>query len=317
LRTLDEHGIRYRVGSRAGIMQALGIDFGGTKTALALVDGDGNLLARAERPSREDGRPLGWSAIGSWAREAVRAAGLAWSDLAGVGAIVPGVYDPRTGRAWAPNLWGQDEIELRDALGTQLEAPLTIDSDRCGYVIGECWRGAARGARDVVFVAVGTGIGAGILSGGRLVRGAGGVAGAVGWMATSPTWQSRYGELGCFEAEAAGPALARRAGAATGDAVVAAARSGDARARRAVAETVEALSLGIASLIGVLNPEVVVLGGGVMQAPDLFLEPIRAAVRRWAQPIALRQCRIEPTALGADAGVLGAARLAFPDSFTS
>ena len=298
-------------------MQALGIDFGGTKTALALVDGEGNLLARAERPSQEDGRPLGWSAIGSWARETLRSAGLAWSDLAGVGAIVPGVYDPRTGRAWAPNLWGRDEIELRDALGRQLEAPLTIDSDRCGYVLGECWRGAARGARDVVFVAVGTGIGAGILSSGRLVRGAGGVAGAVGWMATSPSWQPRYGEVGCFEAEAAGPALARRAGAATGDAVVAAARSGDARACRAVAETVEALSLGIASLIGVLNPEVVVLGGGVMQAPDLFLEPIRAAVRRWAQPIALRQCRIEPTALGADAGVLGAARLSFPDSFTS
>jgi glucokinase len=298
-------------------MQALGIDFGGTKTALALVDGEGNLLARAERPSQEDGRPLGWSAIGSWARETLRSAGLAWSDLAGVGAIVPGVYDPRTGRAWAPNLWGRDEIELRDALGRQLEAPLTIDSDRCGYVLGECWRGAARGARDVVFVAVGTGIGAGILSSGRLVRGAGGVAGAVGWMATSPSWQTRYGEVGCFEAEAAGPALARRAGAATGDAVVAAARSGDARARLAVAETVEVLSMGIASLIGVLNPEVVVLGGGVMQAPDLFLEPIRAAVRRWAQPIALRQCRIEPTALGADAGVLGAARLSFPDSFTS
>jgi glucokinase len=298
-------------------MRALAIDFGGTKTALAVVDGDGNLLARAERASHEDGRPLAWSAIGSWAAAALRSAGLAWSDLAGVGAIVPGIYDSRTGRAWAPNLWGRDEVELRGPLGEALAAPLTIDSDRCGYVLGECWRGAAKGARDAVFLAVGTGIGAGILSNGRLVRGAGGVAGAVGWMATTPHWQARYGEVGCLEAEASGPALARRFGAATAEAVVEAARSGDPRARRAVAETVEALAMAIASLIGVLNPEVVVLGGGVMQAPDLFLEPIRAAVRRWAQPIALRQCRIEPTALGADAGVLGAARLAFPDPFTS
>ena len=171
-------------------MRTLGIDFGGTKTALALVEADGTVLARADRPSHENGRPLAWSALGSWAGETLRSAGLAWSDLDGVGAIVPGIYDPRTGRAWAPNLWGPDEIELRDALARQLRAPLTIDSDRCGYVLGERWLGAARGARDVVFLAVGTGIGAGILSDGRLVRGAGGVAGAVGWMATSPRWQA-------------------------------------------------------------------------------------------------------------------------------
>jgi glucokinase len=293
-------------------MRALGIDFGGTKTALALVDGEGRLLARAERPSREDGRPLGWSAVGAWASETLRSAGLAWPDLAGVGAIVPGIYDPRTGRAWAPNLWGPGEVELRDLLGAELGAPLTLDSDRSGYVLGECWRGAAQGARDVVFLAVGTGIGAGILADGRLVRGHGGVAGAVGWMATAGQWQARYAEVGCFEAEASGPALARRGGGASGKAVVDAARAGDPGALRAVAETAEALAKGIASLIGALNPEVVVLGGGVMQARDVFLEPIRAAVRRWAQPIALGQCRIEATALGADAGVLGAARLALP-----
>jgi glucokinase len=136
-------------------------------------------------------------------------------------------------------------------------------------------------------------------------------------MATSSPWQPRYGEVGCFEAEAAGPALARRGSAATGEAVVEAARSGDPAALRAVAETVEALAMGIASLIGVLNPEIVVLGGGVMQALDLFLEPIRAAVPRWAQPVAARQCRIVPTALGRDAGVLGAARLAFPETPSS
>jgi glucokinase len=296
-------------------MRTLGIDFGGTKTALALVDEDGRVLARAERPSREGGRPLAWDALAGWAGETLRGAGLAWTELAGVGAIVPGIYDPRSGRAWAPNLWGPGEVELRAELARRLPTPLAVDSDRCGYVLGESWLGAAQGARNVVFLAVGTGIGAGIVADGRLVRGTGGVAGAVGWMAIAEPWQERYGEVGCFEAEAAGPALARRLGAPSGEAVVEAARRGDAGARRAVAETVEALAKGVASLIGVLNPEVVVLGGGVMQARDLFLDPIRAAVARWAQPVALRQCRIEASALGRDAGVLGAARLGFPGLF--
>jgi glucokinase len=298
-------------------MRTLGIDLGGTKTALAVVDAAGSVLARSKRPSHEGGQALAFEALGSWAGETLRSAGLAWSDLDGVGVIVPGLYDVRTGRAWAPNLWGQAEVALRDALTQQLQAPLTIDSDRSGYVLGEHWLGAARGASDAVFLAVGTGIGAGILSGGRLVRGAGGVAGAVGWLAIDPRWQPLYGEVGCFEAQAAGPALARRGRASTAEEVVEAARSGDPTALHAVAETVEALAMGIAGLISVLNPEVVVLGGGVMQAHDLFLEPIRAAVRRWAQPFAARHCRIEPTSLGEDAGVLGAARLAFPESLTT
>jgi glucokinase len=298
-------------------MRTLGIDLGGTKTALAVVDGAGSVLARSKRPSHEGGRALAFEVLGSWAKETLSSAGLAWSDVGGVGVIVPGLYDSRTGQAWAPNLWGDAEVALRDGLARHIQAPLTIDSDRTGYVLAEHWLGAARGASDAVFLAVGTGIGAGILSGGRLVRGAGGVAGAVGWLAIDPRWQPLFGEVGCFEAQAAGPALARRGRAGTAEEVVEAARSGDPKALHAVAETVEALAMGIAGLVSLLNPEVVVLGGGVMQAHDLFLEPIRAAVRRWAQPFAARQCRIEPTALGEDAGVLGAARLAFPESLTT
>lgn len=296
-------------------MRTLGIDLGGTKTALLAVDETGRVLARARRPSHEDGRPLAFDALAGWARETLRAAGLDWADLDGVGAVVPGIFDPRTGRAWAPNLWGPDEIALADALSSHLPVRLTIDSDRSGYVAGEQWLGAARGARDAVFLAVGTGIGAGILVDGRVVRGTGGVAGAVGWLPIDPRWQPAYGRMGCLEAEAAGPALARRGRAATAEEVVEAARAGDPTALHAVAETIEALAMGIAGLIGLLNPEVVVLGGGLMQARDLFLDPLRQAVTRWAQPFAVLQCRIEPTALGDDAGALGAARLAFPASF--
>jgi glucokinase len=268
------------------------------------------VLSRSKRPSHEGGTALSFEALAASAAEAVDAAGLGWKDLRAAGLVVPGIYDPATGRAWAPNLWGGDEVPLRQALSPRLPVPLVIDSDRSGCVLGEAWRGAARGATDVVFLAVGTGIGAGILSGGRLVRGHGGIAGAVGWFALDPRWREDYGRVGSFEAEAAGPALARRLGAASAEDVAEAARRGDPAARRAMDETVEWLAMGTANLVSALDPQVVVLGGGLMQAADLFLEPLRRAVRRWAQPIAVSRCRIEPSQLGEDAALFGAARLA-------
>jgi glucokinase len=291
-------------------MTVLAVDLGGTKASFAVIDADGAVRARTKRPSHEDGVALSAEMVAATAADTVRAAGLRWTDVRGAGVVVPGIYDPSTGRAWAPNLWGRDEVAVADELRKHLPVPVVIDSDRSGYVLGEAWRGAARGAADVVFLAVGTGIGAGILCHGRLVRGHGGIAGAVGWFALDPRWREDYGRMGGFEAEAAGPALARRLGAASAEEVAEAARRGDAAARRAVDETVEWLAMGVANLVSVLNPQVVVLGGGLMQASDLFLEPVRRAVRRWAQPRAVEQCRIEPTKLGEDAALFGAARLA-------
>jgi glucokinase len=289
----------------------LAIDLGGTKVSFAVIGPDGTVRARTKRPSHEGGVAIAHEALAASAAETVRAAGLQWPDVQAAGVVVPGIYNPSTGRAWAPNLWGRDEVALGDELRRHVPVPVVIDSDRSGYVLGEAWRGAARGATDVVFLAVGTGIGAGILSHGRLVRGSGGIAGAVGWFALDPRWREDYGRTGGFEAEAAGPALARRLGAASAEEVAAAARRGDPAAVKAVDETAEWLAMGIANLISALNPQVIVLGGGLMQARDLFLEPVRRAVRRWAQPVAVDQCRIEPTALGEDAALFGAARLAF------
>ena len=289
---------------------ALAIDLGGTKASFAVIDPTGAVLARTKRPSHENGAALPFAALAEAAGETVAAAGLGWSDVRAAGLVVPGIYSPATGTAWAPNLWGRDEVPLREALSPHLPVPLVIDSDRSGCVLGEAWQGAAGGAKDVVFLAVGTGIGAGILSDGRLVRGQGGIAGAVGWFALDPRWREDYGRMGSFEAEAAGPALARRLGRASAEEVAEAARRGDPAARRAVDETVEWLAMGTANLVSALNPQVVVLGGGLMQAADLFLEPLRRAVRRWAQPIAVERCRIEPSQLGEDAALFGAARLA-------
>jgi glucokinase len=290
---------------------ALAIDLGGTKASFAVIDDQGSVRGRSKRPSHDGGAAVSFDALAATASETVRGAGVGWADVGWCGVVVPGIYTPATGRAWAPNLWGRDEVPLRDELRSRLPVPVVIDSDRSGYVLGEQWQGAARGCTDVVFLAVGTGIGAGILAHGRLVRGSGGIAGAVGWFALDPRWREEYGRLGGFEAEAAGPALARRGGASTAEEVAEAARRGDPAAGRAVGETVDWLAMGVANLISALNPQIVVLGGGLMQAADLFLEPVRHAVRRWAQPLAVEQCRIELTRLGEDAALFGAARLAF------
>ncbi len=277
----------------------LAVDLGGTKTALARVDPDGTVRDRCRLPAAHD-------LEGSVAQIAGAASG-----VRAVGVIVPGIYTPGSGRAWCPNLWGTDEVPLLDALRARLDVPVAIDSDRSGYVLGESWRGAARGLRDVAFVSLSTGIGIGILAGGRVLGGAHGIAGAAGWFALDPRWTEEYGRTGCWEAESAGPAIARHAGTPDAQAAADAARSGDPAARAAFERAARYGGMGIANLISVLNPEAVVLGGGVGQgAGDLLLEPIRAEVRRWAQPIAAARCRIVLTELGEDAGLLGAARLA-------
>jgi glucokinase len=276
------------------------VDLGGTKTAVALVDSAGRVLERRKLLSQHTLD----ATVDQIAGE------LRGRDVLGAGIIVPGIYNDRTGTAWAPNLWGRDEVPLREKLSTVLQVPVTIDSDRAGYVLGEQWLGAARGLQDIVFVAVGTGIGVGVISAGRVVRGARGIAGSAGWMAVDPRWREEYAQAGSWEWEAAGPAVARRAAMESGEAVAAAARAGDARALDAIRQTADYLAMGVANLISIFDPEMVVLGGGLMNAADLLLERLRAAVPRWAQPVAAAQTQITLTALGDDAGLLGAARLA-------
>ena len=285
----------------------LAVDFGGTKTAMAHVDERGVVVRQWTMPAA---RTVDDSA-------AQIASGR--DEVAAVGVIVPGIYTPATGRAWCPNLWGPDEVPLAGCLERALgraagpghPLPIVIDSDRSGYVLGEAWLGAARGLTDVVFVAIGTGIGAGILSGGAVIRGAHGIAGAAGWFALDPDWRDAYGRTGCWEAESAGPAVARLGGATDAESVVAAARAGDPAALDAIHHAADYTAMGIANLISALNPQAVVLGGGLMVGgADLLLDRIRGSVKRWAQPMAAARCRIEISRLGDAAGLFGAARLA-------
>jgi glucokinase len=251
--------------------------------------------------------------------------------LAGVGICIPGIVYARGGHVWAPNIPGWDQLPLRNLLAAKTKIPIVLDSDRSAYVLGERWRGVARRKKDVVFLAVGTGIGAGILTDGRVCRGSEGIAGAVGWFALDPRWKSEYATMGCFEAEASGGSIGRkarelvRAGEAplmaslvrgkidrvTAETVIRATRLGDAVARHILDQVIVYLAMGIANIVSILNPEMIVLGGGLFRAGDLLLPPIKKEFRKWAQPLAARKVRIELSALGENAGLFGAGKLAW------
>lgn len=313
------------------LIYSVGVDIGGTKLSTAVVDCEGKVYGKLKAPVQKGKVADSIQQIVEVVGRAVTDTGIPWERMAGIGVVIPGVYFAEGGRAWAPNLWGWDEISLRDELQSKLPAAVVIDSDRAAYVLGEQWLGIARGLKDVVFLAVGTGIGAGIITGGQLCRGAGDISGAVGWFALNPRKSALYKQLGCFEAEAAGPSVGRRAAegvvagqpsllsrwmegrpdALTAEKVVEAARKDDPFARRVLEETAAWIGMGVANIISLLNPQMVVLGGGLMQAGDLLLESIRRETLEWAQPLAARQARIELAQLGEDAGLLGAARLVF------
>jgi len=308
-----------------------GIDVGGTKIASALFTNDGRMLGRkkaaiagglADKPVHQ---------IAGIIRDLERKARTHGGEIAAIGMCIPGIVFTRSGRVWAPNIPGWDHFPLRRALAGITKTPLVLDSDRSAYVLGEQWRGAARGKKDVVFLAVGTGIGAGILSAGRLVRGSRDIAGAVGWFGLDPRFKNEYAAMGCFEAEASGGSIGRKARElleagepslmrdavkgrverVTAQTVVESARAGDALARHILEGAVIYLAMGIANIVSILNPDVIVLGGGLFQASDLLLEPVKREFRKWAQPLAARRVRIEPAALGEDSGLYGAAKLAW------
>ena len=287
----------------------LAADLGGTKIAAARVYRSGKLTHYRETPTPpEGGRPV---------VEAVAnlLGSLAGTDARAVAVDVPGLAYP-DGRVWAPNIAGWTRMPLRAALEQRLHLPVLVESDRNAFVMGEAWCGAARNCRDVVYLAIGTGIGAGILTAGRLLRGHGEVAGSAGWMAVRGHFLPQYQEKGCLETHAAGPGI-EEAGSrrlrrdTTVRDLVRMAKQGDSVAQEILQEAGHYLGLGLANLVSILNPEVIVIGGGVAAAGNLLLGAARQTMRQWAQPLAVRQVRIVRSRLGARAALLGVAKLAF------
>jgi glucokinase len=287
---------------------ALVVDLGGTKIAAARVDTAGKITHHREALTPAGGGKAVVAAVIDILHQ------LPQQGVCALGVDVPGLADA-DGSVWAPNLSGWKRMPLGAMLNAHFRLPTLVESDRNAFVTGETWQGAARNCRDVVFLAIGTGIGAGIISGGRLIRGSRELAGCLGWMAMGPRFLPRY-KGGCLESHLAGPAIAREASrirktATTTRELIQLARQGDPASKKVIAQTGEYLGLALANLVSILNPEIIVVGGGVAAAGNLLLSPARDTMRQWAQPLAGKQVRVIRSRLGTRAALLGMAKLAF------
>ncbi len=306
----------------------VGVDLGGTNIVVGTVAQDGSeLIGFASEPTRsEEGPDAVIERIITLARASMAQA--PGKEIVGVGIGSPGPLDTKTGVVLiTPNL-GWVNMPLRDRIASGLGLPATLDNDANCAVFGEWWRGAARGAEYVVGLTVGTGIGGGIVLHGDVYHGASDVAGEIGHMTIDSTGRRcKCGNYGCLEAYASGPAIAARAvegveaGAETtlpnyvgGDlqqitaqVVYEAAHDGDDYALEVVRDTAKFLGAGVASIINIFNPEVVVICGGVTRAGDKLFVPLRSEVNRRAFKAAVEVCRILPGELSGTAGVWGAA----------
>lgn len=310
---------------------SIGIDVGGTKISAALFTPLGEMPSRIKNPIEASKPEKTLFQIIRMMRDLAFQVEREKATVEAIGIAIPGIVYQNTGKVWAPNIPGWENYPLKDKIQREITIPVILDSDRSAYVLGEQWCGMARGLKDVVFLAVGTGIGAGIIVDGLLCRGSEDIAGAVGWFALDPIFREEYAEMGCFEAEASGNAVARKAvqltredasslmfelaegnrEGITAKIVAEAARKNDVLANKVIESAVKYLSMGIANIVSMLNPQMVILGGGLFQAGDLLLEPIRREFLRWAQPIAAKNVKIELSALGEDAGLYGAGKLAW------
>jgi len=310
------------------VRYVVGIDLGGTNIVVGTVAEDGSELHGlvSEPTMPEQGSAAVVARIVKLARASLAEA--RGKTVAGVGIGSPGPLDTARGLVLlTPNL-GWTNFPLRDRITEALGLPATLDNDANCAIFGEWWRGAARGAEHVVGLTIGTGIGGGIVLHGEIYHGTSDIAGEIGHMTIDSTGRRcKCGNYGCLEAYASGPAIAARAvegveaGAETslpdyvrGDlrqitaqVVYEAAHDGDEYAREVVHDTAKVLGAGVANIINIFNPQVVVICGGVTLAGDQLFVPLRSEVKRRAFKPAANACRIVPGELTGTAGVYGAA----------
>lgn len=304
----------------------IGVDLGGTKLLAGVVDDDLRVHHRAFRPAPTSGV---LDALEEITRELI---GAAEGPVAAVGIGIPSLMDQQRGVAVWTNHLDLERVSVADLLAERLDLPVTVDNDANVAMLAEHRAGAAKGAVHAVMLTVGTGIGGAIVAGGRLLRGARGAAGELGHIVVDldgPVCPGSCPGRGCLEAVASGSALAvegehvaqsdrssalRKVAdegrAITGALVTELAHDGDAGARSAVESIGRKLGMGLVSIANALDPEVIVIGGGVIAAGELLLGPAREVFVARALPPIAEAVRIEPARFGAESGMLGAALLA-------
>jgi glucokinase-like ROK family protein len=292
------------------------VDIGGTKIAVGVVDGDGHVLARDECPTQaERGLADGLRRMAEMLRLATAQVG---GSLRGIGIGCTGPVNPSLGTIGNVEfLPGWEGANLVESFSQALGVSAAIENDADAAALGEWGWGSGKGTNTFLLVTVGTGIGVGVIIDGKLYRGVDGAHAEIGHHVIDPSGPGCFcGAHGCWESLACGPALERRAQAdhSLGKRLSARklcnlAEQGDAHAQEAIQGTAHYLGLGIANLVTLFAPEMIALGGGLLQSHHLFLPAIQETVRTNCGLVPHEQVQIVPASLGADAGLIGAAQV--------
>jgi glucokinase len=309
----------------------VGLDVGGTSMKAGVVDDTGAVLGSLSLPTEAHrGQEFGLERMCETIRGAVQAAGKNLADIAAIGVATPGTMDIPAGVILdPPNLKPWKNVPVRDHVQGVFRVPTAFQNDANAAAFGEHWAGAGMGGHSMVLFTLGTGVGGGIIIGDLIVEGEHSHGAEVGHMKveTSSPRQCGCGRWGCLEAYGSATAVAKRTVEAlaqysgrstlhrvmetqrelTSRDVFDAAAAGDALAERIVEETAHYLAIGAMNLMHIIDPDMVVYGGGMIAAGDTFLERIRWHVQRLAFPVPAAKTQILYAKLGTDAGFIGAA----------
>lgn len=302
----------------------IALDLGATKLTAALFN------EAADCKSRKNFFLEGRSgkAVGQLITDAVRLlmheARKSNFHLSSIGICVPGISHSKTGDVWAPNIPGWENYPLKTEIEEATGAPnikVVVDNDRSCSVLGERWKGAAIHCDHVVFMAVGTGIGAGIVADGHVIRGAFDIAGAAGWLALHQPYDLKYKACGCFEYYASGEGLVRAAkefletaesyngpllNNLNTKALFEAYEKGDVVAHKTMEQAIRFWGMTVANFVSIFNPEKIIFGGGVFGPALKFLPAIKQEAMQWAQPVSMGQVELTGSLLGTEAALYGA-----------
>lgn len=311
-------------------MSILAIDLGGTKLAAAVFTDTGELLCEETRllDSRK-GEAVG-ELITDQSNKFIQAQKSTEDPIQSIGISVPGISNEQTGKVWAPNIPGWDAYPLKQQIQNNTgNLSVYISGDRNCYMAGEHWKGKAQNCNNAIFIAVGTGIGAGILADGHILNGANNISGAIGWMALERPYSKENHYSGCFESLASGTGMVLLAkkileenknysgslndiphSKMTAHDLFNAYSNEDEIALLVFNHCIELWGMATANLVSIFNPEKIIFGGGIFGPAIQFIPAIVNEARKWAQPISMQHVSIESSALGSHAGLYGAAWLA-------
>jgi len=312
-------------------MAVAGIDIGGTKISGAIFSERGQILFKQsyklENRTGDEVGVLIQQVIGELFKEAEKHLLM----IKAVGICVPGISYHQTGCVWVPNIPGWENYPIKKKIEevVPVDCNIVVDSDRACAILGESWTGAAKGCNDAIFLAVGTGIGAGILVNGQILRGAHDIGGAIGWWALDRPFMEKYIPCGCFEYHASGEGLAKVARELlksnheyngvlrtkspeeiTAYDLFEVFETKDAIAVQTFEIAIQFWGMTVANLVSIFDPEKIIFGGGVFGPAVMFLDDIYLEAKKHAQPVSIQKVTLEASQLGGEAVLIGAGYIA-------